>query len=324
MSEHGSAAATVGSVNTTTATNTPRICAFGMPKARANIKRLRTFDAARAVRYGSSPLDATERIPLETASWLTVLLKEPLDFDGNLAKVLGSTLPDLTASATREAEGRVSVAVRAGGQSMVGLYSPRPTDLHLDTRLVGPNFDPGVASFGILPSHLNPFATRKILGEGYPAAWGDKGQLRIASEIVISLLRHHDAAGILLNKAHHCVKPVSRWLTEVQSAAVPMLAWMDWAIIDGPTYATFGMVTAGVLDVRTRIANRDDTDELDKRQRAIFYAAALMVTENRLLQEGETVEVPADYAPGSDPAAKSDAPRDAYTVVKGDDFFTLS
>jgi hypothetical protein len=103
-----------------------------------------------------------------------------------------------------------------------------------------------------------------------------------------------------------------------------MLAWIDWAIIEGPMYATFGMVTAGLLDVRTPIVDRDDTDELDRRQRAVFYASALMVTENRLLDDGEAVAVPADYAPGADPHAPSDAPRERYIASKGDDCFTLS
>ena len=260
----------------------------------------------------------SEPIQFDTSSWLTVFLERPLDPKDDLRALLGAELPDLQVSQDQSDDAATTCTLTTRGRRTLTLYKPHPPMAgSYDPRHMPQIFDPGAATLA-LPSVFHPLDNRRMLGDRYPPPFGPTGELRVLGMLVRSLVRQRRATGIMLNKANFCVKPVDVWLAQLDEPTddIPYVALLDWGVAQGPAYATFGMVTFALLNVRTSITSMD-SEALDQAQRGVFYACAKMAYENRLLVAGEELLVPSSFNAGARPFADVAASCTRYRVADG-------
>ncbi len=176
----------------------------------------------------------------------------------------------------------------------------------MDMRLMPPGASRGQLAYSFVFETLRPYELRLMQGPLYPDDWSPSGRLRT----VLELLVHLGARGpyaIHLHLSGNCVKPIEQFLYEAGDVLTrrglrPFAALLDFIAYGGSgelsSCHSYGLVHwTGLRDVDAACASASQAD-LEATMQAVKFACAKRVAENRELEAGEILAVPASFALG--------------------------
>ncbi len=164
---------------------------------------------------------------------------------------------------------------------------------------------PREAGYLSIASDLAPGVSEEQLtrGDAYPDPWAEDGSMRVLSMLVARLAR--EGIAVVLHQAGSLVKDSMTFARLLQSLPHPdyrpFAAWVDFTRRPGShQFQLRGLRSFGLPDLQLS-PEELDTWETSRAREALYFAAYRMVRDNRLLSEGELLQVPLDVQPGSWP-----------------------
>ncbi|HZI15644.1 MAG TPA: hypothetical protein VE153_35050 [Myxococcus sp.] len=285
--------------------------------------RLAFLDAKEARRAGllqARPEAAAEAAAAtaQALAYASVLLPEPPPSTPSALaawlKELGVEARGFTVSAGRD------VVVSGGGHDLRVEAAPGrfPREL-LDPRYArGLSDEAGFVSVSCGLPEMN-LGERLMRGPGYPDPWAPDGKLRVLSRLMDVLARA--GTSVVLHRAGTRVVDSQRFVRMLGNLedpeCRPFPAWLDCCRVDdGRIMRTYGMDAFGLPDLWLKLDAPEDPWHIQRAAEAVQFPAYIMMRENRLLADGERVEVPVGLLPGAWPS-RLDGDRDAFVVRAG-------
>ncbi|HSP78988.1 MAG TPA: hypothetical protein VLQ93_10690, partial [Myxococcaceae bacterium] len=160
---------------------------------------------------------------------------------------------------------------------------------------------PREAGYLSLASDVSPEGSKERLarGEAYPDPWAEDGLMRVLSMLVARLA--HEGTAVVLHQAGSFVKDSRTFARLLRSLHHPdyrpFSAWISLTRRPRSRQLQLrGLESFGLPDLRLALEEWD-TWETTRAREALYFAAYRMVHDNRLLSEGELLQVPLDMQP---------------------------